>query len=181
MQLCVDKITEISKAYTLGLTADELNALPGIVQVAAQGSFVGEVRVAYRLSRVARKISIEGEINCDLALQCSRCLTPLTQQLQEPFSLALNLVVDEETPGEELELSEELISRIQPLDGIIDLLPVLQEQVLMLLPTHPLCREDCLGLCPHCGVDHNLNLCACAPEPFNNRFGKLKNIKTVRS
>jgi uncharacterized protein len=46
------------------------------------------------------------------------------------------------------------ISRLQ--GDMIDLEPVLRDAVVLALPTNPVCREDCPGLCPECGVhwDH---------------------------
>ena len=44
----------------------------------------------------------------------------------------------------------------------------MDEQLLELLelefPRKILCREDCRGLCPHCGHDLNLGPCDCKPE-----------------
>ena len=37
-------------------------------------------------------------------------------------------------------------------DDQIDLEPVLADSVGLELPLHPVCREDCEGLCPECGV-----------------------------
>jgi uncharacterized protein len=37
-------------------------------------------------------------------------------------------------------------------DDLIDLLPVLRDAVVIDLPLAPLCSEECLGLCPECGV-----------------------------
>ncbi len=38
------------------------------------------------------------------------------------------------------------------LDDLIDLQPTLRDAVELDLPLAPLCSEDCLGLCPDCGV-----------------------------
>ena len=34
----------------------------------------------------------------------------------------------------------------------IDVSPMLRERMLLALPTLPLCREGCRGLCPQCGA-----------------------------
>jgi DUF177 domain-containing protein len=36
--------------------------------------------------------------------------------------------------------------------------------VVLSMPFSPLCRLDCLGLCPRCGGDRNLAECMCGPE-----------------
>jgi uncharacterized protein len=42
------------------------------------------------------------------------------------------------------------VGRLQ--GDLIDLEPALRDEVVLILPTNPLCREDCPGLCPECGV-----------------------------
>ncbi len=177
MRLSVKKITEISSAYTVRLAADELNCQLAAAAVETTTSFVDSVLVNYRLSRITRRLVLDGEINSVLGLQCGLCLKDYRWPLQESFSLTLNLVDEEETLStEELELDEEQINRLLVADGEVDLLPVLQEQVLVRLPLHPVCSDDCAGLCPYCGGDLNHTQCHCEPKPFNNRFGALKNI-----
>jgi len=49
-----------------------------------------------------------------------------------------------------------------PLDGDeLDLEPLARDAVLLDLPLAPLCSEGCLGLCPQCGANRNLVVCAC--------------------
>ena len=40
-------------------------------------------------------------------------------------------------------------------DETIDLGPLVRDAIVLELPMAPLCREDCRGLCPHCGSDRN--------------------------
>ena len=40
-------------------------------------------------------------------------------------------------------------------DGQLDLAPMVRETVLLELADAPLCRHDCAGLCPSCGIDRN--------------------------
>ena len=44
----------------------------------------------------------------------------------------------------------------------IDVSPMLRERMLLALPTLPLCREGCRGLCAQCGRDLNAGPCDCA-------------------
>ena len=45
---------------------------------------------------------------------------------------------------------EDEVGRMQ--GDLIDLEPELRDAVVLALPNHPLCREDCPGLCPECGA-----------------------------
>jgi uncharacterized protein len=177
VRLLVDKITDISRAYTLCLAAAELNCMLSQAQEDSSGPFVSDALVTYRLSRADRRLMLDGELAADLTLQCGRCLTTLPGRLHESFAISLNIVDEEGSTEEELELDDEQINSITHVEGEIDLLPVLQEQLLMALPIFSLCGENCSGLCPYCGNDLNKSRCSCEPKHFNNRFGKLKDLK----
>lgn len=42
------------------------------------------------------------------------------------------------------------------------------------LPPVILCREDCAGLCPTCGIDRNTASCDCAQEATDSRWDALR-------
>ena len=56
----------------------------------------------------------------------------------------------------------------------VDLGEMLREQFYLALPMQPLCRPDCQGLCPVCGVDRNLERCECQTEWVDPRLSGLK-------
>ncbi len=177
VRLAVKKITDVGAAYKTLLAAGQLNDCLAANQADSMITFSDDVRVAYRLSRAARKLMLDGAVTGQLSLRCGRCLKTYQDRLEEDFNLVLTLVdADEALAGDDLELDEEQISQVQICDGEIDLKQILQEQVLMGLPLRPVCARDCAGLCPHCGTDLNLATCDCEPKPFNNRFGKLKSL-----
>jgi uncharacterized protein len=60
----------------------------------------------------------------------------------------------------------------------IDLEPLARETVVLELPQAPLCREDCLGLCPDCGVDRNESPCSCE-APLDPRWAVLDELRTT--
>ncbi len=60
----------------------------------------------------------------------------------------------------------------------LDLQPMVRELVLLEVPESPLCREDCAGLCPTCGVDHNTTSCDCLPVPADDRWSALDELRT---
>ena len=59
----------------------------------------------------------------------------------------------------------------------IDVSPMLRERMLLALPTLPLCREDCRGLCAQCGSDLNAGPCGCPRAAGDPRFAVLRNLK----
>ena len=77
--------------------------------------------------------------------QCARCLDPLNDRLEVALT-ELFAYPDTATDGT---TDPDEVSRV--VDGLVDLEPVVRDAVLLALPQAPLCREDCLGLCPECG------------------------------
>ena len=75
---------------------------------------------------------------------CRRCSTPVLGvrdvAVDERF-------VDERGPGDEEPTSIE--------NDFVDLAPLVHDAIFLDLPLAPLCREDCQGLCPYCGIDRN--------------------------
>ena len=57
-------------------------------------------------------------------------------------------------------------------DDTIDLGPLVRDAIVLELPMAPLCREDCLGLCPQCGADRNEAECSCV-APRDPRWANL--------
>jgi uncharacterized protein len=63
-------------------------------------------------------------------------------------------------------------------DGLqLDLQPMVRELILLDAPATPLCRPDCQGLCPTCGVDRNHESCSCTPPPADLRWSALDAVK----
>jgi uncharacterized metal-binding protein YceD (DUF177 family) len=48
--------------------------------------------------------------------------------------------------------------------GVIQLDGFFTEVIAGMLQLHPVCREDCKGLCPICGVSQNDTICGCDVE-----------------
>ena len=64
-------------------------------------------------------------------------------------------------------------------DGItVDLAEPLREAVILAFPSRLVCKDDCKGLCPKCGVNLNNGKCNCCEleEEDNNPFSLLKKI-----
>ena len=64
------------------------------------------------------------------------------------------------------------------MDGQIDLDRVVETETTLAIPMKPLCDPGCRGLCPVCGVNRNLNPCACAERAPDPRLAVLKTLAT---
>lgn len=105
-----------------------------------------ELRLDLRLESVTEGVLVSGSVTVPVEGECGRCLRPVSDQLevtvQELYAYP-DSATDETTDEEE-------VSRLQ--DELLDLEPALRDAVVLALPSHPRCREDCPGLCPGCGV-----------------------------
>ena len=109
----------------------------------------GRVAGGRRRARVgARRGLGVGHVTRPWTGKCRRCLAPASGPLEVP----VRELYTEDGDGEET----------YPLVGDeMDLEPLVRDAVLLELPLAPLCRPDCLGLCPFCGVNRNEEACSC--------------------
>ena len=120
--------------------------------------------------------SFVGRIEAAATLSCSRCLEEYSLPLDLPFDL-IYTTSPEGGAGEDNRIDEEMVT-VTRFDGArIDLMSLLAEQLYLGLPLKPLCRPDCLGLCPRCGTNLNAGTCACAEVRTEDpRLRFLKNL-----
>lgn len=57
-----------------------------------------------------------------------------------------------------------------------DLSEILRQELQMAAPMRVLCDEDCLGLCPHCGINLNEETCDCEAGQVDPRLSALKRL-----
>jgi len=110
-------------------------------------------------------------------LSCQRCLEPLVETVEQPLQLLLVPGGERRDAGEH-ELAEADLGVVEvPLDGEVDLRPLLLEQIQLNVPMKPLCRAGCAGLCPTCGANLNAGACGCEPETIDPRWKALEALK----
>jgi uncharacterized protein len=121
-----------------------------------------------RLESVSEGVLVSGTVTAEAEGECGRCLveigTPVDASIQELYAYE-DSATDETTDEDE-------VGRLE--GDLIDLEPALRDAVVLALPNHPVCREDCPGLCPECGqrwddlpADH-------AHERLDPRWSALK-------
>ena len=122
--------------------------------------------VGYDLSAmlVTDQLIVRGRVWVDMMFQCVRCSAPFARRIEEP-AVAVVLETprkDASAPGSD--------------DEAVDLTPELREAMILAFPSHPLCGEDCKGLCAQCGCNRNQASCACRP-PSDARWEGLSGLK----
>ena len=123
-----------------------------------------EVTVHLRLDSLSDGIVVDGYLRTPWIGVCRRCLV-------ETFGIA---------ESEVRELYQKVVTATDAFEIIgdqLDLRPVVREVVLLDTPSTPLCRPDCAGLCPTCGIDRNSQTCECAPPVAATLWSALDALK----
>jgi len=124
-----------------------------------------------------------GHFKGEVTVACSRCVNPvklpIDEKLQVTFMPASEMPSDDEAETEGEEGPEVAVEDLDlfPYDGeTVDLEPLFREQFVLAVPYAPVCKEDCKGLCPQCGIDRNSATCTCE-SPIDPRLAALKGLK----
>jgi|GEM_PF-2127758 len=169
----------------------------------------GVVQVDLQINKQGKQIIIQGQVEVPILTTCARCLSSFSFVLKSKIQTTLfpkktssskdsvttetgskkksnkkfqahNDVQsfleqdesDEQMPENDLGAGE--------YDGqIIAYGEIIQEQLLLDLPMAKLCKEDCLGICPQCGVDRNETMCQCEVRTHQIIWDKLKLVKPI--
>jgi uncharacterized protein len=123
----------------------------------------GDVGVDLRLEAMNDGIAVTGSVSAEWATECRRCLAPV--------SGTAVAVVDELYQRQPVDPDAFLIA-----DGQLDLAPMVREVILLELDRERVCRQDCAGLCPVCGVDRNDEECSCDATVRDERWSALDGL-----
>jgi len=162
------------------------NFAPGQIDFVPELQQSGELRASGRAQlveerhgkhRVIQDIRVNGELAASFQMVCARCLEPVIHNLTHQFDL-LYRPLGTDAGKEELSVTA-VEAEISYYEGDAVLLEdVLREQVLLAVPLKAICREDCKGLCPHCGKNLNLVQCSCEEPVEGPRWSALKEIRS---
>ncbi len=137
--------------------------------------FHGPLKVDLNISRRENRYPVQGRIEGILALKCDRCLETFDREIDSVFNVLLSSV----NPAEEME-EVELLEEDMNIDFIsgyeIELYDIVKEQIYLSLAIQTICRDNCRGLCPVCGVNLNRANCCCHKETGHPGFMKLKGL-----
>ncbi len=152
------------KSDDSGYTSFELSEnIKGIDSGGETINFSGPINVKGIIERNEGTFLIKGEVQAKVILQCSRCL----RTVKYPLNTVFDQMYSETGDGEDV-----LLAR----GDRIELNKPVQESILLELPIKVLCKEECKGLCPICGVDRNVTQCDCKHERVDPRMQKLKKL-----
>ena len=128
-----------------------------------------------KLSTTGSEVQVNGMLEGDVELLCSRCLNAYTMKVcsqvnvvYEP-SYTVNKEERHKLKSDELDIGFYK-------DDTLDTDEVLTEQLLLNIPMKPLCSPECKGLCPKCGADLNVSGCKCSGSEIDPRLKVLEQL-----
>jgi uncharacterized protein len=186
MKILVDRLTATPETMTFSVTPQWLaQHYAGGEGSAPLEGLAEDARLEVRAHKLGADVYLEGEAAGWLDLACSRCLTRYRGPIRERFRLVLEpaggrVPADPEGAAalahEGLYLADELESGWFR-GSEIHLDRFVGELLALAVPVQPLCREDCRGLCPRCGIDRNRESCSCAEERPPSPFAVLAALR----
>jgi uncharacterized protein len=186
MRVNIDEIKEAGLRRSWDVSREAIDEM-------VQGDRAGfraraSAHVDVRLQKIERRVLVEAHAKAQLSVPCGRCLAPVPVDLPVDFEMTL-------VPADEYGVEPEAMERDRDQGAVsgsfeaqeaeedvytgkvIDLDPLVREQLLLALPGYPVCRESCKGLCPVCGANLNERDCGCERKPPDPRWAKLKDLK----
>jgi len=173
VKINVEEIKDTEKEAAFVEEVSEINealANTGVVDY----QFQAPVPVELRYYRLGDDLLFHGRFDGTVTGTCARCLADYPFPVKDDFTFVMKPAASAEageTDGEE-DLS------LSFYDGDeIDLSPLVRESMMLSLPTRPLCKDDCRGLCSHCGANRNETDCGCRDDWADPRLDVLRTLK----
>ena len=131
--------------------------------------------VSGEICREGRRLHAQGRVIARVQVECDRCLRLIEFPVDSGFEL--EYVTQEDYQAQQaIELTEDDLD-LSVFDGeVIDIDALVTEEILLAVPDHILCKEDCKGICPGCGADRNSVECGCETTGADPRWAGLKEL-----
>lgn len=138
-------------------------------------AFEGAVTWEAQITNTGEALLVSGTAQGRAVTACARCLEDVALDLQGQIEGYFLIDREAEDPEDMVEDEFDVLSE----DGVLDLEPLVMAALLLEVPLTPLCREDCAGLCCHCGANLNQGTCDCQPDDLSqekNPFAVLAGL-----
>ena len=134
--------------------------------------FRSMVKIKVRLDKSLRQILLQAKMWAEGAFVCDRCLDSFIWQMDKKFSMVY-------IQGYRSNIDSKKEDEFQVLSAdtnYIDMDEDVRQYILLAIPQKLLCQEDCLGICPTCGVNRNSESCICDVQVTDSRWDALKKL-----
>jgi uncharacterized protein len=122
------------------------------------------IKVKGEMVGAEERVNVRADVTATLLSRCVRCLGAVVMPIRAEVDAVFARAEDPDDP--DLYVFEA---------STIELTDPVRDALLLELPIRILCKEDCKGICPVCGVDRNVVSCACQEGgEVANPFAALK-------
>lgn len=128
-------------------------------------AFEKPLDVVGRVYNIGGTLEISAQITGEYKTTCSRCGEDVTEKLEAELF--------ESVDNDFSDIDEECIVVS---GNVIDISGSIEACIFNSIPMQFLCREDCKGLCPECGIDLNKNKCNCEETVYDPRFAIFRKL-----
>ena len=135
------------------------------------GHFKDQVFARVTIEKSGSQIFLKAGLSAEGSFECDRCLTPFVLKLSSTYRM---YYVTEGSVDRNIDPAE--LQIVPPGFSVIDLTDDVRQTVLLSVPLKLLCRENCKGLCPHCGVNLNSGTCNCSETAVDPRWEQLSRL-----
>lgn len=141
------------------------------VSIGLDVRFNRTVRVDVSLEKSNRQLLLRVQFTTGGLFTCDRCLDEFQREVSSGYAIMYV------TGNEPVEAEEAEIQVIAPDTNTIDIGEDVRQYTILALPLKMLCREDCAGLCPVCGINRNRATCSGHNGEIDPRWAVLKQIQ----
>ncbi|MGE5683160.1 MAG: YceD family protein [Bacillota bacterium] len=134
--------------------------------------FLGDVKLNVRMDKSRTQIVLDCDLNIKAELVCDRCNEDFIAELNRKFKL---IYLFEEQP-ESSDTPD--LYYLSPETDKIKLDSDVKDYAVLSIPMKNLCKEDCKGLCSHCGTNLNNEVCECGKDEINPVWAPLLKLKS---
>ncbi|GAC1647915.1 MAG: hypothetical protein NVS4B3_02700 [Gemmatimonadaceae bacterium] len=115
-----------------------------------------------------------GRLTGILRTECSRCLEGVTLDVGDDMQVVL---AEPDAEG----FGDPDVYPLDPRATNLDLGPAIREHWLLAVPSFPLCRKGCKGLCPSCGRNRNTPDCQCSLDSAHDRLATPRHMRSRKT
>ena len=135
--------------------------------------WTAEVSGRVEMLRTMRGVLVLATVSSAPVLECARCLDHFAEEIEFRIEEEFVPVVDLVT-GDRVEAGEDELR----IDGrhLLDLSEAVRQYEQAAIPLQPICRPDCAGLCPECGINRNEQRCDCGDGAASGPFAALAGL-----
>lgn len=142
----------------------------------SEACLLGSIHIQAFFVHETQGIQVSGEGHGTFSLECVRCL----EGIQANFSIEFfgKFIAESERRPQKLSKDQEgeADDPFPIIDHQLDVGDLIREQVILAVPSHPLCKTNCQGLCSVCGTNLNQGSCSCDKDQNLSPFRDLQKL-----